>query len=127
MRYVKICKEHRYVIVCFFVEGSFFMHKKTIYEFGYITFAMLIISFAVHFFLVPSGIVVGSISGLSMVLNEITSLPISVITFILNIALLVIGFIFIIQKNLVRKPYILLFYCHCFWEYLNIFVLWMDL
>ena len=71
------------------------MTKKTAYEFAYITFAMFIISCSIYFFLIPSGIVVGSISGLSMVLNQVINLPISLITFILNIGLLVIGFIFI--------------------------------
>ena len=71
------------------------MTKKTISEFAYITFAMFIISCSIYFFLIPSGIVVGSISGLSMVLNQVINLPISVITFILNVGLLIIGFIFI--------------------------------
>ena len=44
------------------------MTKKTISEFAYITFAMFIISCSIYFFLIPSGIVVGSISGLSMVI-----------------------------------------------------------
>lgn len=71
------------------------MTKKIISEFAYITFAMFIISCSIYFFLIPSGIVVGSISGLSMVLNQVINLPISVITFILNVGLLIIGFIFI--------------------------------
>ncbi len=71
------------------------MTKKTVSEFAYITFAMFIISCSIYFFLIPSGIVVGSISGLSMVLNQVIHLPISVITFILNVGLLIIGFIFI--------------------------------
>lgn len=71
------------------------MTKKTISEFAYITFAMFIISCSIYFFVIPSGIVVGSISGLSMVLNQVINLPISVITFILNVGLLIIGFIFI--------------------------------
>ncbi len=56
---------------------------------------MFIVSAAVYFFLIPSNIVVGSISGLSMVLSQLSGIPISLITFILNSALLVIGFIFI--------------------------------
>ncbi len=71
------------------------MKKETLHEFILITFAIFLISFAVYFFLVPSEIVIGSISGLSMVLNKLTNLPISIWTFILNTALLVIGFIFI--------------------------------
>lgn len=70
-------------------------NKINISEFAYITFAMFIISIAVYFFQIPSGIVVGSISGLSMVINAAFGLPISIITFILNMGLLIIGFLFI--------------------------------
>lgn len=69
--------------------------QKKVQEFFIITFGMLLVSAAVHFFMVPSHIVVGSISGLSMVLSQIIGWELSVITFILNAVLLVIGFIFI--------------------------------
>lgn len=69
--------------------------KINVSEFAYITFAMFIISIAVYFFQIPSGIVVGSISGLSMVINTALGFPISIITFILNMGLLIIGFLFI--------------------------------
>ena len=72
------------------------MNKKmVIMEWLKITLGIFIASASVFFFLVPSSIPVGSISALAMVLNVIIPLPISVITFILNIALLIIGFIFI--------------------------------
>lgn len=60
-----------------------------------ITFAMLMVSSAVYFFMVPSKIVVGSVSGLAMVLAEILHMQMSTITFILNVILLLAGFIFI--------------------------------
>ena len=69
--------------------------KNTIKDFSIITLGMFIVSAAVYFFLIPSEIVVGSISGLSMVLSQLLGIPISLITFILNAVLLVIGFIFI--------------------------------
>ena len=68
--------------------------KNTIKDFSIITLGMFIVSAAVYFFLIPSEIVVGSISGLSMVLSQLLGIPISLITFILNAILLVIGFIF---------------------------------
>ena len=67
--------------------------KNTIKDFSIITLGMFIVSAAVYFFLIPSEIVVGSISGLSMVLSQLLGIPISLITFILNAVLLVIGFI----------------------------------
>ena len=60
-----------------------------------ITFAMLIVSAGVYFFMVPSKIVVGSVSGLAMVLAELLHMQMSTITFILNVVLLLAGFIFI--------------------------------
>lgn len=50
---------------------------------------------AVFFFLVPSHVSVGSISGLAVVLENFIPLPISMITMILNVALLIVGFLFI--------------------------------
>lgn len=64
-------------------------------DFLKITVGIGIISAAVYFFLLPSAIPVGSISSLAMVLSMLIPLPISVITFVLNVALLVVGFLFI--------------------------------
>lgn len=64
-------------------------------EFIVITFATLIVSAAVFFFLIPSQASVGSISGLAMILGNIIPLHISIITFILNGLLLIIGFLLI--------------------------------
>ncbi len=71
------------------------MKSETVREFSLITFAMFIISISIYFFLIPSGIVLGSISGLAMVLNQLLPLSISILTLILNMGLLVIGFLFI--------------------------------
>lgn len=64
-------------------------------EFIVITFATIIVSAAVFFFLIPSQVSVGSISGLAMILGNIIPLHISIITFILNGLLLIIGFLLI--------------------------------
>ena len=71
------------------------MNQNVFSEYFKITIAMFIISFSIYFFLIPSGIVVGSISGLAMVIHQMIPFSISAITFVLNIGLLVIGFIFI--------------------------------
>ena len=54
---------------------------------------MAIIAAAVYFFLVPSHASVSSISGLGIVLANFVPLPLSAITMILNVVLLVIGFL----------------------------------
>ena len=66
--------------------------KNTVREFAVITFAMLIVSAAVYFFMVPSKIVMGSISGLALVFSQLTGISMSILTFFLNAILLVIGF-----------------------------------
>ena len=73
------------------------MKKKINYaeilkETGILTVAVAIIAAAVYFFLVPSHASVSSISGLGIVLSNFIPLPLSVITMILNVVLLLIGF-----------------------------------
>lgn len=57
-----------------------------------LTVAVAIIAAAVYFFLVPSHTSVSSISGLGIVLSNFVPLPLSAITMILNVVLLIIGF-----------------------------------
>ena len=74
------------------------MKKKINYaeimkETGILTVAVAIIAAAVYFFLVPSHASVSSISGLGIVLANFIPLPLSAITMILNVVLLLIGFV----------------------------------
>ena len=62
-------------------------------ETGILTAAVAIIAGAVYFFLVPSHASVSSISGLGIVVSNFIPLPLSAITMILNVVLLVIGFL----------------------------------
>ncbi len=67
-------------------------YKKIIKETSVLTVAVAIIAAAVYFFLVPSHASVSSISGLGIVLSNFIPLPLSAITMILNVVLLIIGF-----------------------------------
>ncbi len=74
------------------------MKKKLSYaeilkETAILTVAVVIIAAAVYFFLVPSHASVSSISGLGIVLSNFIPLPLSAITMILNVVLLLIGFV----------------------------------
>lgn len=62
-------------------------------ELAILTGAVAIIAAAVYFFLVPSHASVSSISGLGIVLANFVPLPLSAITMILNVVLLIIGFL----------------------------------
>lgn len=67
--------------------------KALIKEALILTIAVAIIAAAVYFFLAPSHTSVSSISGLGIVLSNFVPLPLSAITMILNVVLLVIGFL----------------------------------
>ena len=69
--------------------------KRTIKEYLVITFGTAIVAAAVFFFMLPSHVSVGSATALAMVLSNFVPLPVSVITFIINAFLLVIGFLLI--------------------------------
>ena len=77
--------------------GLLHMNKKNQYadsvkEMLILTLAVAIIAAAVYFFLVPSHASVSSISGLGIILSNFVPLPLSAITMILNVVLLIIGF-----------------------------------
>ena len=67
--------------------------KALIKETLILTIAVAIIAAAVYFFLAPSHTSVSSISGLGIVLSNFVPLPLSAITMILNVVLLIIGFL----------------------------------
>ena len=79
--------------------------KDILYEYAFITVAMLIISASIYFFLIPSKVVIGSISGLAMVLAELTGFSISMLTMALNVVLLVIGFLLVGKEFGVKTVY----------------------
>ena len=71
------------------------LNKRNLKEFIIITLGTLIVSTAVFFFMLPSHVSVGSGTALAMVLSNFIPLPVSVITLILNIVLLILGFLLI--------------------------------
>ena len=67
-------------------------YKSILIEINILTIAIAIIAVAVYFFLVPSHTSISSMSGLGIVLSNFVPLPLSAITMILNVVLLIIGF-----------------------------------
>ena len=70
-------------------------NKRNLKEFLVITIGTLIVSTAVYFFMLPSHVSVGSGTALAMVISNFIPLPVSVITLVLNIFLLILGFLLI--------------------------------
>ena len=94
---------------------------RVIGEYTMITAATFVVAAAVYFFLIPSGVSVGSISGLAMLLGNVIPLPISVLTFILNAALLVVGFLFIGREFGVKTVYTSLILPVFLWVFEQVF------
>ena len=79
--------------------------KITKKEFIMMLGGMFLMSAAVYYEMMPNNLVLGSLSGLVLVLVKIIPLPVSTITFVLNMILLVIGYIFIGREFGVKTVY----------------------
>ena len=69
--------------------------QKEIKEFAIITAGTVIIAAAVYFFMLPSHVSVGSGAALAMVLSNFIPLSVSTITLIMNVGLLILGFLLV--------------------------------
>lgn len=70
-----------------------------------ITFGTAIIAASVFFFMMPCGVSIGSISGFAMILAHFVPLPVSAITMLFNVVLLILGFLFIGREFGVKTVY----------------------
>ena len=69
--------------------------QNRIREFLILTVGTFIVGAAVYFFMLPSHVTVGSASALAMVISNFVPFPVSVITFVINLLLLVVGYLLI--------------------------------
>lgn len=69
--------------------------QNRIREFLILTAGTLIVGAAVYFFMLPSHVTVGSASALAMVISNFVPFPVSAITFVINLLLLVVGYLLI--------------------------------
>ena len=69
--------------------------RNTMKEFAIITVGTAIVAAAVFFFMLPSHVSVGSGAALAMVLSNFIPLSVSTITLIMNVGLLIVGFLLI--------------------------------
>lgn len=79
--------------------------KDRIIEFVMITIGLAIVAAAVFFFMVPSNVSVGSITALAMIIARYVTLSISTLTFIMNVALLIFGYVFIGKEFGIKTIY----------------------
>lgn len=71
------------------------LSRHTVKDFAVITLGTAIVAISVFFFMLPSHISVGSGTALAMVLSNFIPLPVSTISFGLNVVLLLIGFLLV--------------------------------
>ena len=69
--------------------------RNAVKEFAIITVGDIIVAAAVFFFMLPSQVSVGSAAALAMILSNYIPLSVSLITLLMNIILLIIGFLLI--------------------------------
>ena len=81
------------------------IRKQSLKEFLIITAGVSIVAAAVYFFMLPSHVSVGSATALAMVISNFVPLPVSAITLIMNMVLLLIGFLLIGPEFGVKTVY----------------------
>ncbi len=78
---------------------------QKIKKFFYVNFGILLVAIGIHFFRSPNNFAFGGVSGLSLSLVEYMPFSLSMIMFILNTILIILGAIFLGRKNIVAIMY----------------------
>ena len=63
-------------------------YLNTAKEFSIISAGCLIVAIAVHFFMQPFQLTMGSVAGLAIIVEHLTHIPVSVVTLAVNLVLL---------------------------------------
>lgn len=79
--------------------------RESIWDFLVITFATILIAAAVFFFMMPSKVSVGSIAAFAMVLANFIPLSVSALTMMMNVVLLILGFLLIGKEFGIKTVY----------------------
>ena len=65
--------------------------KETILKYGLIVIGSALYAVGFQFFLYPNSIIVGGVSGIAMIINLLSGLPVGIMTIVLNIPLFIIA------------------------------------
>ena len=79
-------------------------------KFVFMNIGCLLLSFGVYFFKIPNGFATGGVSGISTILAQITPISPAVWLWGLNVALLILGFIFLGKQNGIKTVYCSMIY-----------------
>jgi len=84
--------------------------KETKKKILLMNFGCLLLSAGVYFFKIPNGFATGGVTGIATILGKISFITPATWIWILNISLLVLGFMFLGNKNSVKTIYCSMFY-----------------
>ena len=79
--------------------------RNTLKEFAIITGGTAIIAAGVYFFMLPSHVTVGTVTALAMVLSNFIALPVSAITLVINIGLVILGLLLVGKEFGIKTIY----------------------
>lgn len=71
---------------------------KNLQSLLYIVIGNLICAFAIHTFIIHNNFIIGGVTGTSIILNHLLNINISTVMYAINIALFILGFIFLGKK-----------------------------
>ncbi len=87
------------------------MKKQTkLKHFLWMNLGCVLLSFGVYFFKIPNGFATGGVTGIGTILGKITPVTPAAWIWILNIVLLVLGFLFLGKKNGIKTVYCSMLY-----------------
>lgn len=67
--------------------------KKVIYEYFMTTIGIAFVAAGMYFFLVPNNLAAGGVSGLGIIINKYTGIPVGALMLVMNVILFIIAFI----------------------------------
>jgi len=84
--------------------------KKKFKTFLVMTLGCVFIAVGVYFFKIPNGFVTGGVTGIATLLAPLTSITAGAWIWILNVSLLILGFIFLGNQNTIKTVYCSMLY-----------------
>ena len=97
------------------------INKKNVKEWFAITMGTIIVAMAVYFFMLPSHVTVGSATALAMVISNFVPMDVSVITMLMNLVLLAVGFLLIGPEFGAKTVYCAILLPSILWVFERIF------
>ena len=86
------------------------MKNKKIKDFLFMNFGCVLLSAGVYFFKIPNGFATGGVTGIGTLLGKLSLITPAVWIWILNITLLLLGFLFLGRQNSFKTIYCSMFY-----------------